>query len=101
MVLEIFTILKTNVCLAVALGFFIIIALHFAALKLLLYRYKRKYHKTPIVFSGMFRFYSKTLISNVPSRREQQFYMATNKFTLVFNSLLVATVCLFLLICFR
>lgn len=92
--------LRGNAIVLNGVLFFLLVGVYFVSVKLFVYRYKRRYNKMP-VFNGMFRLYSKSLISNAPSKKEKAFYIATNKLTVVFNSLLVVTVFIFVLLCFR
>jgi membrane protein required for beta-lactamase induction len=71
----------------------IIIQLHLRA-------YRQKYNSKPVHFKA-FRLYSKSLISNSPSKKEKNFYIKTNKITYFFNALLVASCLVYVLICFR
>jgi hypothetical protein len=79
--------------------FFLLVGLYFATVKYIVYRYKKKYNMTP-VFNGPFKLYSKSLLSNVPSQKEKDLYIATNKLTVVFNSLIVASVFAFVILSF-
>lgn len=98
-IIDTLTMLKGEPIVLNGILFFLLVGVYFASIKLFIYRYKKKYHKLPL-FNGMFKLYNKNLISNAPSKREKAFYIATNKLTVVFNSLLVVTVLSFVMLCF-
>jgi vacuolar-type H+-ATPase subunit C/Vma6 len=74
--------------------------MYMAVIKIHVYQYKTKHKVKPIHYKT-FRLYSKSLISNAPSKKEKKFYATTNKITYVFNGLLVTAFVIYLLICFR
>jgi len=74
-------------------AYFIVIKIHVAA-------YQVKHHSKPIHYKT-FRLYSKSLITNSPSRKEKRFYITTNRITYFFNSVLIAAFIVYLFICFR
>ncbi len=63
------------------------------------YSYKKKYDSKPIHYKT-FRLYSKSLITNSPSKKEKRFYQRTNKITYFFNAVLVTAFAVYLFICF-
>lgn len=74
-------------------AYFIVIKIHVAA-------YEGRHRSKPIHYKT-FRLYSKSLISNAPSKKEKKFYIATNRITYFFNALLIAAFVVYIFICFR
>ena len=65
------------------LGYFIVMKVHVSG-------YRIRHDAKPIHYK-FFRLYAKSLITNSPSKSEKKFYATTNRMTFFFNSLLIAT----------
>lgn len=61
-----------------------------------LYLYQRENRRKPVHYR-MFRLYSKSLISNAPSKKEKQFYIATNRLTWFFNTVMIVAFFVYLM----
>jgi len=81
------------------LTFVTVYFLYVGIMKVHLYWYKKQYHKSPIHYRN-FRIYSSSLISNAPSKTEKVFYRQTNRITYFFNSILIASCLVYVVICF-
>ncbi|MES2702347.1 MAG: hypothetical protein V4649_06890 [Bacteroidota bacterium] len=99
-ILNILMLIKEDMLLLSAAAFVALNIIYFTSVKFMLFRFKRKYDKSPLA-NSMFRVYSSNLISNSPSKKEKRYYIASNKVTLVFNTLLVLCVLFFVMVCFR
>lgn len=74
-------------------AYFVTIRIHVAA-------YHGRHRSKPLHYKT-FRIYSKSLISNAPSKKEKKFYINTNRITYFFNGLLITAFIAYIFICFR
>jgi hypothetical protein len=79
--------------------FFALYIIYTIVIRLHLYGYKKKYNTKPVHYKA-FRLYSKSLISNSPSKKDKQFYITTNRITYFFNALLLISFGIYIVICF-
>ncbi len=80
--------------------FIVLYVAYTAVVKIHVYTYTKKYNSKPIHYKT-FRLYSKSLITNSPSKKEKEFYSVTNKITYFFNFILIAAFVIYIFICFR
>ncbi len=71
-------------------GFYMLVA------RIHLYLYQRDNKRKPVHYR-MFRLYSKSLISNAPSKKEKQFYIVTNRLTWFFNTVMIVAFLIYLI----
>lgn len=81
------------------LAFLVLYLVYLVVVRIHVYLYERKHRSKPLHYK-LFRLYSKSLISNAPSKKEKKFYRQTNKITFFFNMLLVLAFVAYLIICF-
>lgn len=96
---ELWDILTRDFIYLSILTFVLLFVVYLVTMKIHVYRYTSKHSRQPIHYK-MFRLYNKTLISNAPSKKEKEFYRATNKITWTFNALTIAAFLIYLYLVF-
>lgn len=85
-----------------SLSFIIFVALYLVytvVVRAHVYSYTKRYTTKPVHYKT-FRLYSKSLITNSPSKKEKRFYVMTNRITYFFNLVLIVAFVVCLFICF-
>ncbi|GAA4465802.1 hypothetical protein GCM10023093_18610 [Nemorincola caseinilytica] len=97
---EYLNLIKNDFVLLSFITFAVLYLVYMVVIKMHVAKYERKNSKPPMHYK-MFRLYSKNLVNNAPSKKEKQFYIATNKITWFFNTLTLVFFVAYLIIVFR